>query len=128
MVNVSHVRSGYEKIFAFDSSHQRVRSIILTDCASAYSSVRSITAGSADKSMRLHLAYIRDNSPTNILSFCDAIFNLSDVGTKLGANSGNWRRFLISNIPHVSFLGRKASAVLSRAADEKFNARRDNQS
>ena len=126
MINVCHVRSEYEKIFAFDPAQQRAKSIIFTDCANAYSSVISITAGSADKSMRLHLAYIRDNSPTNILAFCDAIFNLSDVGTKLGANAGNWGRFLISNVFRVSILGRKASPALSRAAEEKFNARQSN--
>ena len=97
----------------------RAKSVAPKDCANAYSSISSITAGSSDKAMRLHLAYIRDNASTNILSFCDSIFNLSDLGTKLGAIEVNWGRFLSSGVFRVSFIGRKASIALQRQGEKE---------
>ena len=119
LLNVNQLAAVYNDIMFVDPIRRRVKSIVFTDCANAYSSVGSITAGSADKSMRLHLAYIRDNAITNILSFCDAIFNLADLGTKLNASAVNWRKFLQLGTFHVSFVGRKASLALFKE-DEKM--------
>ena len=111
-MDLSRVRSDYSSICMIDPVRWRVKSVIFTDCANAYSSISNVTASSSDKAMRLHLAYIRDNAATNILSFCDAIFNMADLGTKLSASSANWRKFLQTGIFRVSFLGRKAALSL----------------
>ena len=42
-----------------------------------------------------------------MLSYVDAVFNLSDLGGKLRGNLGIWARFLMSGQFGVSFLGRK---------------------
>ena len=119
LMDVHKIKETYVSMTMVDAVENRVKSVILTDCANAYSSVSSITAGSADRAMRLHLAYIRDNASTNILSFCDAVFNLADLGTKLGASAVNWRKFLQSGVFFVSFIGRKASIALFRQDAEK---------
>ena len=106
-LEVDQLLLNYEEILHIDPVKLRVKSVMFTDCANAYSSINSITAGSVDKAMRLHLAYIRDNSATNILSFCDAVFNISDVGAKLGASTTNWKRFLSKGVCYVSFVGGK---------------------
>ena len=126
LLEAHHLSTKYDDIMYIDPVRKRVKSVIFTDCANAYSSVSSITAGSMDKSMRLHLAYIRDNASTNILSFCDAIFNLSDLGTKLGASAVNWRKFLQFGVFHVSFIGGKASIALFRKEEgEKSRSQKE---
>ena len=42
-----------------------------------------------------------------MLSYVDAVFNLSDMGTKLRGNLGIWTRFLVSGQFGVIFLGGK---------------------
>ena len=121
-LDLHRILVNYDEILYIDPVRMRVKSVLFTDCANAYSSISSITAGSADKAMRLHLAYIRDNAATNILSFCDAVFNLSDAGTKLGADAVNWRRFISTGVFHVSFIGRKASIALHRNEETKTDA------
>ena len=108
-----------EDISVIDPVRSRVKSVVFTDCANAYRSIGSITVGSVDKATRLHLDYIRGDDSTNILSFCDAIFNSADLGDKLGASAINWRKFSHPVVFVVSCVGRISSIALLRCDAEK---------
>ena len=83
-LNPQQIRSSYECIMFMGPVRCRLKSVVFTDCANAYSSISSIAAGSADKAMRLHLTYIRGNASANILSFCDAILTWQTSVPSLG--------------------------------------------
>ena len=100
-----------------DPTVRRIRSVLLTDCANAYSSVCSMSAGSSEKSIRLLMAHLRNHIVTNILSYCDALMNLGGVGTKLKASSTRWKQFALGGIFHISFLGRKRVREAIQAAN-----------
>ena len=51
----------------------QAKSVLLTNCANAYSSVGGLSAASAEKNVRLLLAHIRDHMVTNLLSYVDAL-------------------------------------------------------
>ena len=63
-----------------------IAAIALTDCSNAYATISAVSVNSNDRSMRILLAYIRDNTATVCLSFLDAVFNLADVATKRYGN------------------------------------------
>ena len=66
----------------------RMRCLALTDCSNAYASINAVSANSTERSMRILLAYIRDNLVSLCLSFVDASRNIADVGAKLNGNRG----------------------------------------
>ena len=88
---------------------KRIKAIALTDCSNAYASISSIAANSHDRSMGIILSYIRDNSATLRLSFSDACFNLSDIGTKRYGQRAIYRDFISSGLFKISFSGRKTT-------------------
>ena len=90
---------------AFGPSRFRLISVLFTDCANAYSAISSASAPSSEKTIRLSLAYIRDNPVTNILSFCDDRFNLADIGAKIKTSRGIWALFSRTGRFKVSSLG-----------------------
>ena len=67
--------------------HQ-VKCVVLSDCADAYCDVENISAPSKEKTTRSALAYIRDNLSLAMLSYVEAIFNLSDFGGQIERELG----------------------------------------
>ena len=92
-----------------------ISAIALTGCPNAYATISAVSVNSNDRSMRILLAYIRDNTATVCLSFLDAVFNLADVATKRYGNAGIYRKFVETGKFTISFLGRKLSDALANS-------------
>ena len=107
----------YEQLYGPED--YRIKSVVFTDCANAYSSVTSISAPSREKSERLLLAHIRDNMITNLLSYCDARFNIADTGAEIKSKAVSiWRFLLSAGEFRVSFLGMQGSRKIPPHEEE----------
>ena len=85
---------------------QSVSVVLLTDCSNAHSAVHTVQPRATDKSTRVLLNYIRDHLPFVVLTFIDAGFNISDLGTKQVPNSTPWSELVKNNRFTIGFLGR----------------------
>ena len=115
LINVTEVKTDFDKWRDKAVTEKRMNAIALTDCPNAYASISSIAANSQDRSMRIILCYIRDNAATMCLSFLDACFNLADSGTKQYSNRVIYHEFVKSGRLRISFLGRKVVEQLKVA-------------
>ena len=86
---------------------ERIKSIALTDRPNDFATIASVAVNSADKSMGIAIAYIRDNASNLRLSFIDGVFNLADLATRIYGNRQIYSEFLESDAFRISFLGRK---------------------
>ena len=81
--------------------------VLLTDCSSAHASIHAIQPRSTDRSTRVLLDYIRDRLQFICITFSDAGFSLSDVGTKALALKEPWLKLVKENKFEIGFLVRK---------------------
>ena len=86
---------------------ERIEAIALTDCPNAFATIALVDVNSADKSMRIALAYIRDNASNLRISFIGAVFNLADVATKVYGDRHIYFGFIESDAFRIPFLGRE---------------------
>ena len=98
---------------------KRIRVLALTDCSYAYDTVGSVSVNSAEMSMRILIAYVRDSLISICFSFVGATFNLADVATKNGGIRGIYDRFIKTGNFIVSFAGRSSAKNIADAQVQK---------
>ena len=77
----------------------------MTDCSDAYATIAPSAGNSAARSVRILLAYVRNNMATFCLSFLVANRNIADLGPKTSGNRGIWRMVAGYSRIGVSFWG-----------------------
>ena len=88
-----------------------VKTLVMADCANAYSSIASGYPRCVEKQLRISLSCIRDMTDVLNISFVDKDFNLADSSTKEYGLEKIATAFLDSGYFKVGFLGRKELAV-----------------
>ena len=97
-----------------------MRAISLTGWPNEYADLGSIAANSAERRMRILLAYVRDSLFSPCISFAGAIFNLPDVATKTHGNLGIRARLISTGKFFIFLLGRDKAKI---AAEDKSRRR-----
>ena len=75
-----------------------VHGLLMSDCSNVISSLLQGNSHADEKCLRIVHSYLKDFLQYMNISYCSALFNLSDVGTKNCSNLQIWRRFLRTGI------------------------------
>ena len=90
----------------------------MSGCSNDISSVLQGNPRNGEKCLRIVRAYLKDFLQYVNISYCSALFNLSDVGTKNRPNLQIWRRFLRFGSFYAGRMSRKECKTI--ASQVKF--------
>ena len=90
-----------------------IHALLMSDCSNVISSLMQGNSRADEKCLRIVHAYLKDFLQYMNISFCSALFNMSDVGTKNCSNLQIWRRFLRSGIFFVGCMSRKECKTIA---------------
>ena len=104
-------------MYAFSSapaSSPAVHALLMSDCANVISSLSQGNPRNDEKCLRLVHAYLKDFLKFMNISYCSALFNLSDVGAKAAAaNLQIWRKLLRTGTFAIGCLSREECLAIS---------------
>ena len=99
-----------------------VHAILLSDCANVVSSLFQGNPRSDEKCLRIVHAFLKDFLQFMNVSYCSALFNLSDVGTKgSGSNIDIWRRLLRTGTFSIGCMSREECKTISNQIKQGGN-------
>ena len=122
-LEVHFLRSTYASFYAPVAVVSRmVHVLLMTDSANSLSASHQCNLRTADRTTRLHLAYIRDLLNVIGFSYVTYAFNVADCGAKERGNVDIWQLQIGPDLVKLGFLTRKefkSMVLLMKTADRR---------